>query len=89
MIHTTARSRAGRFSLACVERRWRQTLATDAGEWLLRVEDIAPLVARQRQLVRTGDLDSLLTPRETVYPIADAELARRRGMSQPDRDGSG
>jgi hypothetical protein len=65
-----------------------EALAKYAGEWPLRIEDISPLVARQRQKVGTGDLDSLLTPRETVYPIADAELARRLGMSQPDQGGA-
>jgi Domain of unknown function (DUF4291) len=55
-------------------------LARYAGEWLLRIEDISPLVARQREIVRAGDLDLLQTPHETVYPIADTELARRLGV---------
>jgi Domain of unknown function (DUF4291) len=55
-------------------------LARYAGEWLLRIKDISPLVARQREIVRAGDLDLLLTPRETVYSIADTELARRLGI---------
>jgi hypothetical protein len=52
-------------------------LARYADEWLLRVEDISPLVARQREVVHSGDLDMLLTPRETVYPIADPTLGQR------------
>ncbi|HEX3271634.1 MAG TPA: DUF4291 domain-containing protein [Ktedonobacterales bacterium] len=54
-------------------------LARFAGEWLLRIEDISPLVARQHEILRAGDLNALLTPHETVYPVADAELARRLG----------
>jgi hypothetical protein len=55
-------------------------LARYAGEWLLRIEDISPLVAQQRKIVRAGDLNALLTPREAVYSIADAEVARRLGI---------
>jgi hypothetical protein len=55
-------------------------LARYAGEWLLRIEDISPLVARQYEAVRTGDLNALMTPCEMVYPIADTELARRVGI---------
>jgi hypothetical protein len=55
-------------------------LARYAGEWPLRIEDISRLVARQYEAVRTGDLNALMTPRETVYPIADTELARRLGI---------
>jgi hypothetical protein len=55
-------------------------LARYADEWLLRIEDISPLVARQREIVRAGNLDQLLTPRETIYPIADGALGRRLGI---------
>ncbi|HEY7091688.1 MAG TPA: DUF4291 domain-containing protein [Ktedonobacterales bacterium] len=55
-------------------------LARYAGDWLLRIEDISPLVARQRENVRAGDLDLLQTPREAVYSIADTEVARRLGI---------
>jgi hypothetical protein len=55
-------------------------LARYAGEWPLRIEDISRLVARQYEAVRTGDLNALMTPRETIYPIADTELARRLGI---------
>src|SRR5689334_13880857 len=55
-------------------------LARYASEWLLRIEDISPLVAHQHEVVRSGNLDQLLTPRESVYTIADASLARRLGI---------
>jgi hypothetical protein len=57
-----------------------------ASEWLLRIDDISPLVARQREIVRAGNLDLLETPREEVYPIADAALARRLGMREADQN---
>jgi hypothetical protein len=62
-------------------------LARYAGEWLLRIEDISPLVARQREVVRAGNLDPLLTPRETVYPVQDAELALRLCAHEADQGG--
>jgi hypothetical protein len=55
-------------------------LARYAGEWLLRIEDISPLVARQREIVRASDLNALMTSREAVYTIADTEVARRLGI---------
>jgi uncharacterized protein DUF4291 len=62
-------------------------LARYADEWLLRIEDISPLVAHQREIIRAGDLDSLQTPHETVYPIADAELAHRLAIDSPATQG--
>jgi hypothetical protein len=58
-----------------------EALARYAGEWLVRIEDVSPLVARQREIVRGGDLDTLLTPRETVYPIVDETLAHNLGVT--------
>jgi hypothetical protein len=58
-----------------------EALARYAGEWLVRIEDVSPLVARQREIVRGGDLDTLLTPRETVYPIVDETLAHILGVT--------
>jgi hypothetical protein len=57
-------------------------LARYAGEWLLRIEDISPLVARQHEIICAGDLELLQTPRETIYPLADDALARRSGLGQ-------
>jgi hypothetical protein len=62
-------------------------LARYAGEWLLRIEDISPLVARQYEGVRAGDLAALMTPQETVYPIVDATVAQRLGLQAPSING--
>ncbi len=55
-------------------------LARYAGEWLQHIEDISPLVAQQREIVRLGTLDELLTPREMIYPVTDTALARQLGI---------
>jgi hypothetical protein len=52
-----------------------------AREWLLGIEDISQLVHEQRQHVLAGDYAALLTPRERIYPIADAAVAARLGIS--------
>lgn len=50
-------------------------------EWLLEIEDISQFVHEQRQHVLAGDYAALLTPRERIYPIADAAVAARLGIS--------
>jgi hypothetical protein len=40
-----------------------------------------PFVVEQRERVRAGDLGALVTPREEVYPVTDAEMARRLGVA--------
>jgi hypothetical protein len=46
----------------------RGVLARYAREWIERIEDVSPLVAEQRELLRTRGADALVTPREDVYP---------------------
>lgn len=53
-----------------------ETLRSFVGEWTIEVEDISAFVAPQRE--RRGD--ALVTPRERVYPVADAEVAKRLGI---------
>jgi hypothetical protein len=48
-----------------------------AREWLLDIEDISAFVREQRQHFLAGNLAMLLTPRERVYPVADAAVAVR------------
>jgi hypothetical protein len=63
-----------------------EALEQYASDWLLRIEDISPLVARQHEIVRAANLDLLETPREEVYPSTDVTLARRLGMQESDQD---
>jgi hypothetical protein len=37
-------------------------------EWILEIEDISEFVREQYELVRIGDYERLVTPREMVYP---------------------
>jgi hypothetical protein len=52
-------------------------LASYAREWIVRLEDISPLVSEQRQHVNNRRYAELLTPRETVYPVPDEPVARK------------
>lgn len=54
------------------------TLQRYSREWILNIEDITPFVHEQYQNAR-GDLSSLMTPREGVYP-ALPETATRLGI---------
>jgi hypothetical protein len=49
-------------------------LAQYAQAWILRIEDVSEHVAEQRDVLRRGGLDDLVTPREEVYPIPTAAL---------------
>lgn len=46
----------------------RDVLARYARPWLVRIEDISPVVAEQRERLRRGGEAALLVPREEVYP---------------------
>jgi len=52
-------------------------LARFADEWIVDIEDVTPLVVTQHIAVRAKRLAELMMPRERVYPVDDAELARR------------
>lgn len=53
-----------------------------AQNWIVSIEDISAFVAEQRQNAATREYANLITPREEVYPIADAEVAARIGTEQ-------
>jgi hypothetical protein len=55
------------------------TLARYASEWILGVEDVTDFVREQH--ANAGDHERLLLPREEVYPIADAAVAAKLGVS--------
>jgi hypothetical protein len=52
-------------------------LAQYAHEWILDIEDISEFVAQQRDFVNQNNYESLVTPREAVYPIGQADLAEK------------
>ncbi len=51
-----------------------------AREWIVSIEDITPFFHEQHQRLLSHGEAQLITPREEVYPVADAEVARRLGM---------
>jgi hypothetical protein len=55
-------------------------LARYAQEWIVAIEDISDFVAVQRMHVGRGDYEPLVTPKEDVYPVVDAEVARKLGV---------
>jgi len=60
-----------------------ETLRRYSREWIVDLEDITPFVRQQREHVRDGRLDLLLTPSETVLWPADESTALRLGLARP------
>jgi len=55
-----------------------EALARYAQQWLLAIDDISEFVAEQRQYAQARSTYGLLrTPTEAVYPVGDADSARR------------
>lgn len=48
----------------------------------LAIEDISEFVAEQRPRAQSGNWDELMMPRERVYPVENAETARRLGLGE-------
>jgi hypothetical protein len=55
-------------------------LAGYAREWMLHIEDISPIVERERAHAQLPGFDQLLVPREEVYPVRDQKVAGRLGV---------
>ena len=53
-----------------------------ADEWLVEVEDISAFVAEQRATIDARGYAHLLTPREAIYPVGDAAVARRLDLAE-------
>lgn len=56
-----------------------EMLAAYAREWIIWVEDISEFVRKQHQNI--SDLDKLIVPSETIYPVIDREIATRIQLS--------
>lgn len=63
-------------------------LKSYAKEWLLGIEDISEYVAEQRVYSDSRAYDKLQTPRERVYPIGDAGIAAKLGVSAYCEEGA-
>jgi hypothetical protein len=59
-----------------------EALERYAQQWLIAIDDISEFVAEQRQHAQAHSSYGLLqTPSEAVYPVDDADSARRLGLS--------
>jgi hypothetical protein len=58
-----------------------EILALFAREWIVSIEDISEYVRQQHQS-KGGKWEDLLVPSESVYPVGDAEVARRLQRSK-------
>lgn len=57
-----------------------EVLAKYAKEWLLDIEDVSEFVREQEEYARTP-FDRLIMPKEDVYPVAEADVRKRLGVS--------
>jgi hypothetical protein len=48
-----------------------------SGEDILCIEDLSSFVATQHKIFQSGDMESLLTPRETVYMPEDPDAVNQ------------
>jgi hypothetical protein len=58
-----------------------EVLRRYAREWIVAIEDVTPFVRQQHIRAQARDYANLLTPREEVYPVEDAAVARQLGIS--------
>jgi hypothetical protein len=65
-----------------------EALRQYAREWIVDIEDISAFVAEQRPHAAERPWTRLQVPRENVYPISDAALARRLGMQADEPSGA-
>jgi len=56
-------------------------LASYAREWIVDIEDISEFARKQRLNSRTRAYDKLIIPKEQIYPVQDAGVAARLGIS--------
>jgi hypothetical protein len=56
-------------------------LARYAREWAVHIEDVSDFVREQYEHVQAKAYEKLITPRETIYPVANPEIASRLGLA--------
>ncbi len=59
-------------------------LAHFADEWIVGIEDITAFVREQQAHVAARNLDALVLPRETLYPVTAPAVVNRLGLSAPE-----
>jgi hypothetical protein len=61
-----------------------EVLRRYARDWIVSIEDISAFVAEQRAHAAEPPWPRLQSPREDIYPLSDADLRRRIGLSPGD-----
>jgi len=56
-------------------------LARYAREWTVHIKDVSDFVREQHKHVQAREYEMLITPSETIYPVANPETARRLELS--------
>jgi hypothetical protein len=56
-------------------------LSRYAKDWIVDLEDISEFVRQQHLYAKSGDWRDLFTPSESVYPVANTDVAERLGLS--------
>jgi hypothetical protein len=55
-------------------------------QWIRNIYDITDFVKEQRTFVQSNDLDSLVTPRETVFVPKNQDLCRHIRLAMDDTE---
>ena len=53
-----------------------------AREWILKIEDISEFVSQERLRAKEQGFANLMTPRERVYPVQNAQVGSDLGLDQ-------
>ena len=54
-----------------------QILRKYATEWIVKIDDITDFVKEQKKVLDTKGTEELLVAKETVYPVANQNIAQR------------
>ncbi len=57
------------------------SLVRYAHDWILDIVDITPFVRQQCPYARAQNFEQLITPRETIYPVSDPQIAVKLGIN--------
>jgi len=60
----------------------RKALGSYGRQWIVDIDDISGFVREQREHVTARQLDRLVTPRERVYPVKEAEVRRQLQLTE-------
>ena len=53
------------------------------GEDIIDIQDITPFVIEQYKFVEAKELDDLVIPKETIYPLTDPQIIKQIRLGTP------